>query len=106
MGNTPKLQPYDFDADKYDTIIFGTPVWASTFTPPIRTFIEENKASLAEKKVAVFICFSGGGADKAIDKLKKYIGINEFAAELILVDPKEKSDQENEKKVKEFCELL
>ena len=106
MGNTPKLQPYDFDADKYDTIIFGTPVWASTFTPPIRTFIEENKASLAEKKVAVFICFSGGGADKAIDKLKKYIGINEFAAELVLVDPKEKLDSENEKKVKEFCELL
>ena len=106
MGNTPKLQPYDFDADKYDTIIFGTPVWASTFTPPIRTFIEENKASLAEKKIAVFICFSGGGADKAIDKLKKYIGINEFAAELILVDPKEKLDSENEKKVKEFCDLL
>ena len=106
MGNTPKLQPYDFDADKYDTIIFGTPVWASTFTPPIRTFIEENKASLAEKKIAVFICFSGGGADKAIDKLKKYIGISKFAAELVLVDPKEKLDSENEKKVKEFCELL
>ena len=47
MGDKPKLMPYEFSADKYDTIVFGTPVWAATFTPPIRTFIEENKAELS-----------------------------------------------------------
>ena len=26
MGETPKLLPYEFDADKYDQIIFGYPV--------------------------------------------------------------------------------
>ena len=31
----------------------------------------------------------GSGADKAIEKMKKYIGIKEFEAELILIDPKE-----------------
>lgn len=30
MGETPKLMPYEFNADKYDRIIIGTPVWAST----------------------------------------------------------------------------
>ena len=39
MGEKPVLQPYEFSLEKYDRIILGTPVWASTFTPPVRTFI-------------------------------------------------------------------
>ena len=35
MGETPALQPYEFNLEKYDRIIFGTPVWASTFVPPL-----------------------------------------------------------------------
>ena len=38
MGEKPQLNPYEFNGD-YDRIIFATPVWASSFTPPIRTFI-------------------------------------------------------------------
>lgn len=42
MGEAPALQPYEFNIEKYDRIIFGTPVWASTFVPPLRTFIQVN----------------------------------------------------------------
>lgn len=105
MGEKPKLLPYEFDAEKYDTIIIGTPVWASSFAPPIRTFLHENR-SISEKKIAVFTCFSGGGADKAIDKMKKYIGIDKFEAELILIDPKENVKVENDEKIEEFCSML
>ena len=42
MGETPALQSYEFSAEKYDRIILGTPVWASTFAPPIRSFLKEN----------------------------------------------------------------
>lgn len=105
MGEKPKLLPYEFKAEQYDTIIIGTPVWASNFAPPIRTFIHENK-SIREKKIAVFMCFSGGGADKAIDKMKKYIGIDKFEAELILIDPKENMKPENDAKIEEFCSAL
>lgn len=105
MGEKPKLLSYEFDAEKYDTIIIGTPVWASSFAPPIRTFLHENK-SISEKKIAVFTCFSGGGADKAIDKMKKYIGIDKFEAELILIDPKENVKVENDEKIEEFCSML
>ena len=55
MGETPALEPYEFDGDKYDHIIFGTPVWASCFVPPIRTFIKENKEKLVGKKISVFV---------------------------------------------------
>lgn len=105
MGEKPKLQPYEFNIEKYDRIIFGTPVWASTFVPPLRTFINENK-DIKDKKIAVFTCFSGGGADKAIDKMKKYIGIKQFEAELILIDPKENVKEEDDVKIAEFCSML
>ncbi len=105
MGEKPKLLPYEFSIEKYDRIILGTPVWASTFTPPVRSFIKENQ-DIRGKKIAVFICFSGGGADKAIKKMKKYIGIKEFEAELILVDPKENMKVEDDEKIDEFCQTL
>lgn len=105
MGEKPALQPYEFSIEQYDRIILGTPVWASNFAPPIRTFIKENP-DIHEKKIAVFTCFSGGGADKAIEKMKKYIGIEEFEAELILVDPKENRKVEDDEKIDVFCHRL
>lgn len=105
MAETPALQPYEFKIEKYDRIIFGTPVWASTFVPPLRTFINENP-DVKDKKIAVFACFSGGGADKAADKMKKYLGIEKFEAKLILIDPKDKEKEENDAKIEEFCSAL
>ncbi len=105
MAETPTLKPYEFDATQYDRIIFGTPVWASTFTPPIRTFINDNPA-VKEKQIAVFTCFSGGGADKALKKLKEHLGIESLTAELILVDPKTNVKEEDDAKIAEFCEKL
>lgn len=106
MGEEPSLMPYTFDAEKYDRIIFGTPVWASNFTPPIRTFIAENREKLKDKKIGAFFCFSGGGGEKAAEKLKNFLEISEFSSLLILVDPKDKQSDENETKIKEFCEKL
>ena len=106
MGETPALEQYEFDSEKYDCIIFGTPVWASSFTPPIRTFIKENKEKLKGKKLATFICYMGGGADKAVGKLKQCLEISNFAAELILIDPKDKKSDEKDKQIEEFCEKI
>ena len=105
MGDKPKLQPYAFD-DSYDRIIFGTPVWASSFTPPIRSFVEENRDALKDKKLAVFVCYSGGGADKAIEKLRAFLEIERFDAELILVDPKDRPNEENDQLMEAFCNQI
>ena len=105
MGEKPALHSYEFNVEKYDRIILGTPVWASNFAPPIRTFIKENP-NIHGKKLAVFTCFSGGGADKAIEKMKKYIGIEKFEAELVLVDPKENMKAEDNEKIDVFCQRL
>lgn len=105
MAEKPKLLPYEFNTDKYDRIIIGTPVWASTFAPPIRSFIATH-TSIKDKKIAAFLCYSGGGADKTFEKLKTTIGVDEFEAELVLLDPKEKVSEENDVKIKRFCEKL
>lgn len=106
FGDKPPLLPYDFKADEYDLIILGTPVWASNITPPLRTFVCDNKEALSGKRFAVFTCYSGGGAEKAIEKLKKLLDIKEYEAELILTDPKDKPSGENEKNLAAFCESI
>lgn len=103
MKETPILEEYEFDSNKYNCIIFGTPVWASSFTPPIRTFIKDNNNKLKDKKIGVFVSYSGGGADKAILKLREFLQIDNFISELILIDPKEKNKEENIKEIERFC---
>ena len=106
MGEQPVLKPYEFDADKYDKLILGFPVWASRPAPPICTFLNNNKDKLSGKKISVFACQSGNGAEKAFERVKKMIGIDTFAAELILIDPKTRVNADNDKKIESFCEKI
>ncbi|MBQ9613716.1 MAG: flavodoxin [Lachnospiraceae bacterium] len=104
MAETPELEPYTFDADSYDRIVFGFPVWAGNVTPPIRTFVKDN--DLKGKRIAAFACQSGAGAEKAFAKLKEAIGINQLEAELVLIDPKVRQNAENDRKINDFCAKL
>ena len=104
MAETPELEPYEFDVDSYDRIVFGFPVWAGNFTPPIRTFVKDN--DLKGKQIAAFACQSGTGAEKAFGKLKEAGGIDKLEAELVLIDPKSKPNPENDRKVEDFCRKL
>ena len=61
MGETPELEPYTFDAEKYDVLIFGTPVWASSPAPPLRSFIKAQGQALAGKRFYAFACLMGSG---------------------------------------------
>jgi len=63
------LETYEVNLTEYDQVKFGFPVWASNFTPPIQTFIEENKETLKGKRFAAFACQSGAGAETALAKL-------------------------------------
>ena len=106
MKEKPELEEYTFDAEKYDRIIIGMPVWASNMVPPIRTFVEDNKEEIKNKKISVVVSYSGGGAEKVIEDLKNCLGIDEFEAKLILIDPKDKNTEEKEKQISDFCEAI
>lgn len=108
MEEKPKLKPYDADLSQYDRIIFGTPVWASNITPPLRTFALENKEELRGKKLAAFVCEAGSGGETAIEKLGSLVGLegDGFEASAIFIDPKSHPSEENEKKLDIFLQIL
>ena len=104
MAEKPDLQPYSFDPSAYDRIIFASPVWASNFAPPLRTFIRDN--DLSGKRIAAIACQGGNGAEKAFAKMKDALGIATLEAELVLIDPKARPNEENAQKLRAFCERL
>ncbi len=86
MKSKPKLEKYSFDINKYETIIIGSPVWAWTYSPPIRAFLSEN--IIQGKKVAFFCCHEGdkGKAPEVAEKLlsdgNEYLGSIDINAPL------------------------
>jgi flavodoxin len=106
MAEKPELQPYTFQPEIYDRIIFGFPVWAGNVAPPLHTFVQENLEAFKGKRIAAFACQSGSGAEKALRKLKAYLDVENMEAELVLIDPKAKPSPENEKRIKAFCDRL
>ena len=106
MAEKPELEAYDVDLTGYERIIFGFPVWASNFTPPLRTFIENNKDGLKGKRFSAFACQSGSGAEKALAKLAKCIGIDAFDNTAVFIDPKGKPDAAKDEQIGTFCKAL
>ena len=106
MAEKPELEEYTVDFSKYDRIVFGFPVWAGTFTPPLRTFIEDNRKSLAGKRFSAYACMAGSGGEKAIGKLAKFLEIPGFEATSIFIDPKTAQNAEKMAQINGFCVAL
>ena len=104
FGEQPQLVPYNFAPADYDVIIIGTPVWAGSFTPPIKTFIRDN--DLSKKKIALYACNSGGSAEKCFDKLRKELPDCDVIATLELANPGSNQREENVLKIEKFCNSI
>ena len=99
----PALKPYRADPASYDRIVIGFPVWAGNVAPPIRTFADENAEALSGKPVSAFACQSGSGAEKAFENLERCPGIGKLEKVLVLIDPKKRPSEQNEKLIRDFC---
>ncbi len=66
LKKKPELKPLKKNPLDYDVLVIGTPVWAYTFTPPLRTFFGE--IPLKGKKIALF-CTHEGGPRKTLNKM-------------------------------------
>lgn len=106
MKEKPELEAYEVDLSSYDRIIFGFPVWASTFTPPIRTFINDNRDKIAGKKFAAFACQAGNGADKALAKLAQYLEVASFEKTAVFIDPKLRRCDKTDSGIDDFASSL
>lgn len=101
----PKIMPLKFDANAYDLIVLGTPVWANTFAPPLRTFFMNNY--IHEKPIAIFATSSSGACEKTFERLKEALeGCKFLNKHLSLSDPLSKQKDEDLKAIKDFASYL
>ena len=106
MAEKPKLEEITVDPGEFDRIIFGFPVWASNYTPPLRTFIENYAEALKGKHFAAYACQSGAGAEKALAKLAKSLGISAFEQSAVFIDPKARKNDETDAQIEVFIASL
>lgn len=95
----PALLPFSTNLKTYDLIIFGTPVWASTFAPALRTFFAQNK--IVNKKIALFCCH-GGGKGKTLEKMKEALDDNECLGMIDFREPLKKDSSKSTQQAAEW----
>ncbi len=78
------IRPVKVTLDDYDQIVIGSPVWASSMTPPLRSFLKDNQI---EDKNIVMFCTYEGQAGKVFDHIEKSIGKNNIVDKLEFKDP-------------------
>ena len=84
------------DPTAYDFVIIGTPVWAFSLTPAVRTYLSKNKI----KNVA-FFCTHGGRKGKVFEEMEK-LSLKPKA----VLDIVDKNIDECEEKINNFCSML
>jgi flavodoxin len=67
MRTRPPLEPYTFNDARYDLIIIGTPVWALTYAPPLRTFLSSH--TFKDKHIGLF-CTHEGAPGRTLTQLR------------------------------------
>lgn len=100
---TAQIEPLQKDPSAYDLVIIGSPVWASTITPAIRTYLEINNKSI--KKYAFFATSGSTPIEKTAQAAKAILDKDPLASSGF--NEKELKDKETyDRKVSEFVEAV
>jgi len=74
LKKKPKLLEAEYDLGIYDFVIFASPVWAFTYAPALRSYLDK-ASGLENKATACFLTFgSGVGSRKALKELENILG--------------------------------
>jgi len=84
LGKKPELNEFDKNPEDYDVIFIGTPVWAFTYAPALRSFF--SKICIKNKKIALFCC-NGGNKGKTFDAMREELKDNHILGEIEFVEP-------------------
>jgi flavodoxin len=94
MKIKPKLEDLKFNPLDYELVIIGTPVWAWTISPPVRSYCSE--FDLKGKQVALFTSSDGNGI-KAMSRYKNFMQDSEIIGDYRFISPLSKNpDQAKE----------
>ena len=96
------IAPVKSEPKFYDLIIVGTPIWAFTVPPPIRTYLRDKKIQL--KRVA-FFCTQGGSGDKAaFREMEKTCDLKPIAT--MALTTQEVKEEKYQDKLSQFIQQL
>ena len=76
----PELQPYELDLSLYTHLFIGSPVWASSYAPALRTFLDAQ--TLRDKQIGLFCCYAGSEG-KCITQLRAALAGNAVAEQAV-----------------------
>lgn len=103
MKRTPPLLPFDKQPREYDLLFIGTPVWAGTYTPPLRTFFSTMDPK--GKQIALFCCYAGNKRT-VLQDMKDALPRNSFVREIDFIDPAEQETAESIQKASEWAKEI
>jgi flavodoxin len=86
MQRKPGLEPFAVDPRAYDLLFIGTPVWAFSYAPPLRTFF--SSVPLRGKAIALF-CTHEGGPGKTLKRMGAALAGNDILGEADFPHPVE-----------------
>jgi flavorubredoxin len=73
-GNLPNIEVSPVDFEKYDLVVFGSPIWTSYPALPLRSLLSESPAL---KRAAAFVTFGGHSAPaKAFDMIQDNLTVD------------------------------
>jgi multimeric flavodoxin WrbA len=84
MGIKPRLEPLEVDLDEFDVIFLGSPIWAGTYAPPIKTLLENG--ILKNKKVFYFYTHEGGAQNAEKRAEAGIVKYNQFVSAIGFLD--------------------
>lgn len=78
FNERPVIQSLAFQAEQYDHIFVGTPIWVGTMAPPVKTFCSQYQIS--GKTIHLFCTHGGGKFVKFVQEATKMLPDNWFTA--------------------------
>ncbi|HEY9757741.1 MAG TPA: flavodoxin [Oculatellaceae cyanobacterium] len=97
-----EITPAKRNPADYELVVVGTPIWAWSPTPAIRTYFAQN--DLSSNKVALFYTFDSD-LKQGAERTKELLLNVKVIGELELLTPS-KNKEETEKKIIDWCQTL
>jgi len=97
------LRRLQFHPADFDLVVVGTPVWAWTMTPAIRTYLTRHKGELPDR-VAFFATAGGGAIDKTLEEMAAVSDREPVAA--LGLTAQQVHDDEFDEQLQEFIDKL
>lgn len=81
----PPIDPVNVNLADYDSIIIGAPLWWSNMAAPMQTFLFNNGAQMAGKKIGLIVSSASSGISSVEADAKRLIPNGEFFSQSLWI---------------------